>query len=92
VKAKLAARRAAVERGFAAETREAVSGAAAEHDRSGHKFERDRQPLLPKATRAATAGEMLRRQTPVVCRWSCAVLRPCVKLVHTRSTGRLPPT
>ena len=85
VKAKLAARRAASERGFAAETREAVAAGVAEHDGSGLPAERDGRSLIPKNTRAATAEEMLGPQMPVVCRWCCAALHPCIRLVCKQS-------
>ena len=68
MRAKLAARRAALERGFAVETRAAVAAVVAEHGRTDDEAERNNRPLRPKAMRAATADEMLRPQTPVVCR------------------------
>ena len=76
VKAKLAARRAASERGFAAETREAVTAAVAEHDRSVHQIERGRRSFLPKATHTATVSEMPPSHTLAICRCSPAVCMP----------------
>ena len=66
MEAKLAARRAALERGFAAQTRAAVSALDAERGRAGDRAQAERRSLHANAAHAATVEAMLAPQTPVM--------------------------
>jgi hypothetical protein len=78
VAAKLASRRAALERGFAAQTREAVLALTAQHGRAGDRAQRERRSLHANAAHAATVEAMLGPQTPVVrCLIARAVQSNC---------------
>ena len=80
VAAKLAARRAALERGIAAQTRAAVAAVAAQH---GHECERSghgRRSLHPSATDAAMVSDMLRPRTPI-CRCRGQARPVCTNLL-----------